>query len=350
MATNPELLRASQIIFDGNLELGEQLVRAIIDNPAYSNGERAYAFYLLSKTRPDSFSFQKECLEKAYKIHPTQENRERLERLLRGEKPTGNTQPLQTGRFGPRRQLEYGVNEALTGAATAFYIDQRGLLATTRSAIGSRSQVTLSKGNSNSIVRVVRSYPEYDLAFLKAEDNVYHVQNQSDMSMGDRQQDIQTRNYLNRVERGLTMPNSILDQNDGNPIWIATNYTTTIPTSYNGAPVINTQGDVVGMLTRNYNRDNSLVYALHISVIQRLRNAYFQDTQLRGYGYCGKCGSLSRAAYERMLYCEVCGSVLPEHEQGDRIFSKADAQRYSEYTCEKNRPQRPPMNPNTPIY
>lgn len=343
------LMQGTRAVFEKKYDLADKLLRQVINNLQESNYNRAYACYMLAYTSQD-FSFRTKCYEAAVNLDPSDENRDRLKRHLSGEKqndPIGTTEDgFGKNRTAPfaaaRSSLVYGVKGAL-GITTAFYVDQRGLMATSRSALGSRQIAMLvSKSDREYQVRVVRSYPEYDLAFLRRNENIHRLTPQSDQPIYGQNAPLIVRDYLEKEMRGMVHNQTFIKESDR--YWISTNITHQMPSSFIGSPIYNAQGDVVGMMTRTMNRKEGLLYGLHIGIIQKLRNEYFQEIKEPQHVYCGKCGSLSRAGYEDMLYCEVCGGIFPQHEHKQRVFYQHDAERYATYYHERIQKPTKPFN------
>ncbi|MEL6273392.1 MAG: hypothetical protein AAFR22_26555, partial [Chloroflexota bacterium] len=94
--------------------------------------------------------------------------------------------------------------------------------------------------------------------------------------------------------------------------WFPTTFSDRLPGSFTGAPILDDEEDIVGMLTRNASRNGGQLFGLHISVIRRKFEEYYtekrHDPQRR---YCGTCGNRSKAGEDGLFYCEFCGALFP---------------------------------------
>ena len=95
--------------------------------------------------------------------------------------------------------------------------------------------------------------------------------------------------------------------------WLVTSWSPFMMTDAGGNPVGDAEGKLAGMLTRNVDHGSGGLYALGIGQIQRLAEQFQQEQRLMPEaGYCGACGSMTRAHRYGGIYCETCGARLPE--------------------------------------
>lgn len=200
-----------------------------------------------------------------------------------------------------------GVMDGPNGPGTAFFVNQQGLLATTRFVVGGVEHLTIALEDGRTLPgRVVRSYPEFDVAIIQVDIQVSRLLPPSpsptipdNMALTAVAQNGQVMNGARAAtKRDLAahwFPTTIRKLADagGNPIFDERNY-------------------LVGMLTRNMSRTSGYVFGLHIAKVYQCVDNYLQEIQLDSRrAYCPNCGYLSRAPSIGAFYCEACGGTLP---------------------------------------
>jgi hypothetical protein len=174
--------------------------------------------------------------------------------------------------------------------------------------VGSEESLTIQLANGQTLAgRVLRSFPQYDLAFVKVPVQLVTL-------VAVAQVPILAENLPLTV---LAHPGEVMrtsrreSRGELPPQWF--------PTLLNrlqdagGDPIFDPQNALVGMMTRNASRTTSYFYGLHITTIYQCVQLFLQEAQqLVGQGiYCPSCGTSSRAGAFKAYYCETCGSVLP---------------------------------------
>ncbi|GAB4308087.1 MAG: hypothetical protein Kow00117_01360 [Phototrophicales bacterium] len=219
-----------------------------------------------------------------------------------------------------------GIMNGPNGIATAFFISRNGILATTRFAVGGLTSVMLSLSDGNRIqADVVRSYPEFDLAFLHANVNIAQLLPVSPKRQLESQESLTAVSFTGHTMKGVLRPTKSLIK-DG---WFPTTISTLVDVG--GNPVFDRNNNLVGMLTNNANRSSPYVYGLSIHKIYHLVEQYAQEMRNAPQtSYCPGCGCRSKAGGYGGFYCEHCGATLPEAQDIQRSFDPKLAGLYGE--------------------
>jgi hypothetical protein len=324
----------------GDTPRGEQLLRQGLADTSLPGPLRAVGYMWLATTNPHP-PFQIQCYQLAVQADPTNpEAQKRLDALRQQAQqppppavplppdPTTTTAPPTATRPprppttpahqpGEAPQLwEFSVEGGPNGIGTAFMVVRDGLLATTRYVVGAATEVVVTNRAGHPVeAKVVRSYPAYDLAFIRTRITVPSLRDMTPATIVKPGTPLIADDYTERQEHSRCRDvRSKLP-----PGWIPTAFDNTLPRSFNGAPLIDDRGDLVGMLTRNEARNAERLYGLHISVIRRKIEAYYTEIQAEVETmYCGACGNLSAAGAAGLYYCESCGATLPFAERTRR--------------------------------
>ncbi len=223
---------------------------------------------------------------------------------------TGNlnpavVQPNVAAQLAPVVTVSGGPN----GPATAFFVAREGLLATTRYAVGGTDQVIVELPNRRQVPGyVLRSYPEFDLAFIYIEQTTGDVIPPSpiaNVTEDTRLTIVCANNQVLQGRRRATkrlvaaqwFPTDIMDLPDAG-----------------GAPILDDNRYLIGMITRNTASTSSYVYGLHINTIRTQVDLFRQETTEGAKAYCHHCGFYSRALASGGYYCERCGGLHPQAE------------------------------------
>jgi hypothetical protein len=200
-----------------------------------------------------------------------------------------------------------GIYDGPNGHGTGILVTRDGLIATTRYVVGGTTQLTVDLQDGRQIPgNVVRSFPKFDIALLKAPLQVgtlLHVaqtqnvpENASIVAVAHPGDGLRGSRRVTRHRTEShwfpTTINYLLDAG-GNPVFTLNDRLLT------------------GLLTRNLSRSSGYFYALHISQVYQCVQQYLQEKQQSVVQtiYCTSCGSLSRAPAQNAYYCEFCGST-----------------------------------------
>jgi hypothetical protein len=320
----------------GNIQQGEQLLRQGLMSREVSGSLRAVGYMWLATTSPNR-DFQIQCYRAAVEADPSNaEARRRLDALQPPQVPlppepppvapmpptapptsTQTAPPAQlpgTGKLTAQgasvpRMWEFGVEGGPNGIGTAFLVVRDGLLATARYVVGATTEVILISRDGRELEgKVVRSYPQHDLAFIRARINVPALRDFTPTGTVSPHTPLIADDYTERTEKAEVR----LTRRKLAPGWMPTNFKDTLPRSYNGAPLMDDRDDLVGMLTRNADRNSGNLYGLHISLIRRKIEAFYEEERMQPSNiYCGTCGERSAAGAAKLHYCEHCGATFP---------------------------------------
>ena len=220
---------------------------------------------------------------------------------------TGNlaTTPGAPNAFGQVVSISGGAN----GAATAFYVAKEGLLATTRFAVGGADQVIVELQNRQQMPGyVLRSYPEYDLAFIYVQQPVNDLMPTS-----------QAMNVIEEARLTAVCANGTVIQGKRRSTkrliaaqWFPTDITE-LPDA-GGEPILDDRNTIIGMMTRNTASTSAYIYGLHINTIRTQLELFRQETTEGQRSYCRHCGHYSKALAAGGYYCEKCGGLHPQAE------------------------------------
>lgn len=231
---------------------------------------------------------------------------------------TGNLNPAA---LQPSAQV-VAISGGPNGPATAFFVAREGLLATTRYAVGGMDQVTVELPNRRqSVGYVLRSYPELDLAFIYVEQVTGEVIPPSpiaNVTEDTRLTVVCANGNILQAKRRATkrfvaaqwFPTDMLDLPDAG-----------------GAPILDDNRYLIGMITRNTASTSAYVYGLHINTIRTQVDSFRQETTEGAKVYCHHCGFYSRAMSAGGYYCEHCGGLHPQAE-GLQRFPQAQTQAF----------------------
>jgi hypothetical protein len=340
----------------GNLSEGARLLRIALKSDVLTGSLRATTCLWLAETSDDA-EFKRTCYQDALAADPNnQDAKERLAALLASQLPptptpstysptpatpaytspavapgTGHlvtstpvpgsvplmpAQPAAPGTFqaAPSYRIA-GVIGGPNGPGTAFFIMREGLLATTRYAVGGNEHLTLELENRRQLLgRVVRTFPEVDLAFIHVEQQVGDLMSITPLPQVPDHARLRAVSYSGQSVTGKKRATKrILAAH-----WFPTDIRK-IPDA-GGNPVFDDNHYLLGMLTKDIDRASGCVYGLHITAIYRYVEHFRQEMAAnRTAVYCPGCGGLSRAAAAGGYYCETCGSVMPSAQNIGRL-------------------------------
>jgi len=347
-----------EAVRQGNKVEGARLLKIALNNAQLQGALRATTYLWLAETRAD-IKEKIECHRQALESDPNNEKiRSRLARLLEMDLPSfdtpddnlptgastgftppsgmyvptdvpppavpANQPPVITNQMAdglaPKRKRKsfyrmVGIIGGPNGLGTGFFVNSDGLVATTRFVVGGATRVTIELEAGHRLQgRVVRSYPEIDLAFIETD---FHVHDLLPFSLQPTIPDntpLTAVSYSGKVMTGQRR----ISVSDLREEWFTTTIHHTIDAG--GNPVFDENNTLVGMLTRNANRTSVYFFGLSIHAITRYVHHFQHESRDSGTrSYCPSCGYLARAGALGGFYCEMCGSVLPEKADDTRF-------------------------------
>lgn len=221
-----------------------------------------------------------------------------------------------------------GIPDGVNGPGTGFLITRDGLMVTTRYVVGGMREITyeLAPGQRYN-APVVRSFPEYDVAFISTGLQSSQLMPMTNTPHVPGNTPLTAYAHSGRVVSGTRRAT----KSEGKPEWLPTDIPEENLPDAGGNPVFNAQNMLIGMLTRNANRSAPYVFVLTLATIFQLLEVYQRENQPgQSLTYCHACGHLSRAAGLGGFYCEYCGAILPHAESVQRFPLPQMAQLYGE--------------------
>ena len=311
MTAQDELRKAIQMMQNGQAEAAAGQLNRLANSPALDAKARAAAYVWLAESRADR-DFKLRCLERALEHEPDNAQIRQGLKQLRAAPSQPSHLPNMPKRSDSPRQLQrtpqvVGVSGGANGLASAAFIGEDGLLATTSYAVGGAAQVAVHfPGNQEVSGAVIRRYPQYDLALVESAVKLArkpaiappglaaeHLTFSAYGATG-----VRLRGELSRADRGLSS------------YWLATNIHPIQLPDAGGNPLYDAQGQLIGLLTRNSSRSGRAL-AINMSRILALAEAFRRERQLLPHaGFCPACGSLTQAGRFGGRSCETCGATL----------------------------------------
>lgn len=336
MSSHRSLQQGIEAIRAGNPQAGARLIRIALKDETITGELRAAGEIWLASTSRDP-AFRIACYERALDADPGNHiAQHRLATLLTPpDEPaaaappppptmpetwpaSGATQPSQAvdpppTNAPPPATASYhivGILGGPLGPGSGFFVGQNGVIATTRSVVGSEQNVTVELETQRQLRgRVIRAHPEMDLAFVHVEQPV------SDLLPVTPFPDIAPDTTLRAISYNTqTIVGHRRDTSRAlQPHWFPTDIALIQLPDAGGCPIFGEQNYLVGMLTRNISSSSAYVFGLHIATIRRTYELYLRDTQNAAHEYCVACGFISRAAAAGGYYCEHCGAAMPRY-------------------------------------
>jgi hypothetical protein len=180
-------------------------------------------------------------------------------------KQTPTTAPPQSTNTGNSLYRTVGIFDGPNGPGSGFFINKNGLVVTTRWVIGGTQTVTyeLNRGQ-RAQARVVRSWPQYDLALIHTGVTIAQTLSVSTTPVLPDNTPISAMGHNGHVANGIRRATKSVIKEGWFPTTIES-----VPDA-GGNPVFNQQNLLVGMLTRNTHPSAPYVFGLHISNIIQL--------------------------------------------------------------------------------
>lgn len=211
-----------------------------------------------------------------------------------------------------------GIHQGPNGIGTGVFVSNDGIVATTRYVVGGNEEMSVELETGQQLpARVIRTYPEYDLAFLQTDVMVERVWPPTQVPVLSDNESFIVVGFNAHPKRGYQRKS----KNELSHYWIPTTIELAQLQGAGGNAIFDNQNYLVGLLTRNASRASGLTYGLHILHIYECLNQYLRDRQQSpNSGYCTNCGSQTRAQQFGGFYCETCGAILPGLEAADRRY------------------------------
>jgi hypothetical protein len=308
----------------GSAAEGARLIRIALKADDLPGDMKAVGYLWLAEAQTDAAG-KREYYNAALAADPTNsEAKSRLARLLSTNLPSAVPIPqpdtsaytlpvTQTGTMpavAPRaiNLADHMANiiGGVKGAGTAFFVTQDGILATTRAIVENREQVTAELHDGRQLVgRVIRAFPEYDLALIKVDAAPPQLLPIPPQSRVPDEATLYLYHYTGESIRAMQRPTKrVLAAH-----WLPTTFKEIYDAG--GGPIFDERANLVGMITKSTGQTSDYLYALHIYAIRACVEQLRGEMQGGKRGYCPSCGGLCRAEGMGYFYCELCGATLP---------------------------------------
>ena len=286
--------------------------------------------------------FKSNCLRRALECEPDNlQVRQVLDQLLaakpappfdpvdRPPSPPGET-PLSFSKAPP----VVGVSGGANGTGSGVFVGNNGLIATSSYVTGSTAEFTIVIDLNQEVTgRVVRRYPQYDLALIETNvivDEIGSVAPSAMVTHGDV--------VFAMESAGSTLRGQVLVGGNQSNHWLATSFQPARMLNSGGNPIYDARGNLLGLLTRNIDHKSGALLALSISQVTRLTAEALQARRLQpAAGCCNCCGCMTRAGQYGGRYCETCGAILGDLD-GSTVIPPDTAQLAQLYDGEESRP------------
>ena len=192
--------------------------------------------------------------------------------------------------------------------ASGAFVSREGLLATTSYALGSAEEVTVRlSGEREFGARVLRRYPLYDLAFIATGVELTRKPAAAPSAML-----AENAAFVALAYAGARLPGRLIAGGRGaDGHWLATNIAPVQLPDAGGNPLVNENGHLLGILTRNIGAGGKAC-ALKITHVLTLAEQLRRERQLMPKA--GYCPALRRFWRGALLFgggtCETCGARL----------------------------------------
>jgi serine protease Do len=230
--------------------------------------------------------------------------------------PTLSEAPTDQERF-EAEDLYEKVVESVVGIArqggfgSGVFINDDGLIATNKHIVGIGDKAIVRLADSSELVgNVVRSYADYDLAFVKVDlagNKFAALQERPTLKVGQKVFAIgHPLGLRNTLTQGVVSSISRLIQ--GTP-YIQTD--ASVNPGNSGGPLLNDYAEVIGINTLVVRESQGIGFAVPSKIIlDKYREVIDDLARLTDHAYCGVCGRVSGDA----KYCLHCGATIKPSE------------------------------------
>lgn len=311
MTAQDELRQAIRMMQLGQADAAAAQLNRLAKSPALDAKARAAAYVWLAEAREDR-DFKVRCLERALEQEPDNAQiRQGLQQLRKASAQPGHLPNMrqvdESRRHLQRTPRVVGINGGANGWASAAFISGDGLLATTSYAVGGAQQVAVHIAGEQAMKgAVVRRYPQQDLALVSTPLKLARKPAIAPPSLTTQNLTFSAYSFLGARLRGQVNG----AEADLPSVWLATNIHAIQLPDAGGNPLVDGQGQLIGLLTRNSGRSGGAL-AIKSAHILALAEQYRRDRQLLPQaGCCPACGALTQAGRYGGDSCETCGAAL----------------------------------------
>jgi len=219
----------------------------------------------------------------------------------------------------------YKVNTA-GGSGTAFYLKNLGIFVTNQHVVNGFKTVSVEDHNKNRyLAQVIQINPDADLAFLRTTEAF----DTPDLSI-DAVNLPQARDKVYVLGFPFGMPFTITEGIVSAPrqlmngrYFIQTD--AAVNPGNSGGPVINAEGEVIGVTTAKFNNADNVGFAIPADALKGELQSLTQNTEFR---FSVKCNSCTHLIFDLIEYCPNCGANIDTNHFNDAELT--DLERFCE--------------------
>jgi S1-C subfamily serine protease len=214
--------------------------------------------------------------------------------------------------------------QSTTGLGSGFFVHENGLIVSNRHVVGYERELNIHLADGKQVNgRVMRSFPEVDLAFIRtnlaptlvprlAPPGVSRV-GQAVLVIGH------PMGLANTLTRGII---SAVNREVVGNTYLQTD--AAINPGNSGGPIFNDLGEVIGVATMGLSQSQGLNFAIPVEQLQRRIEQFAAEEARvkRGQGvYCVICGSFGLGG----VYCPNCGVTFENENEAKTAGQAASA-------------------------
>jgi serine protease Do len=197
------------------------------------------------------------------------------------------------------------------GSGSGFFLKKKGIFITNQHVINGNRRVAIeTQDKQRFTAQVVFVDPIYDLAFLVASPT-FDAPEVNFQSV----KELQNREKVSVLGFPFGMPFTVTEGivSSTKQLLQGRNYIQTdaaINPGNSGGPLINLNGDVIGVTTCKFNNADNVGFALPIDDLLEDLQAFEENKKMQ---YSVKCSSCKHLLYEETEYCPNCGNAIDVH-------------------------------------
>lgn len=215
----------------------------------------------------------------------------------------------------------YKVNTA-GGSGTAFYLKSRGIFVTNQHVVNGFKVVAVENQKKDRyLAHVIQINPEADLAFLKVIGGFPEQDSVPELSIDS--VELQARDKVFVLGFPFGMPFTVTEGIVSAPrqLMEGRHYIQTdaaVNPGNSGGPVVNAQGEVVGVTTAKFNNADNVGFAIPAKELENELGTLAQNPEFK---FSLKCNSCSTLIFDRTEYCPNCGANIDPNHFNDIEFT-----------------------------
>ena len=250
---------------------------------------------------------------------------------------------LGTNKMNAQELFEKVVNTVVEiqtdrGQGSGLLIDNKGIITTNKHVLDVSYSASVRLNNKSKYsAKILRTYKDVDLAFLKIEHNQKNLPkfSKQKLKVGEKVYAIGhphgldyslTQGIISSLSREINKRNYIQTDASINP-------------GNSGGPLFNSYGEVIGINTLGYSNnpygsgDSGLNFAIPIeTVIEKYNKLTSELNEILSKTFCAYCGINSKNS----IYCDNCGSKISDQIEKNNTNDKPDLNKDKEQKSTNN--------------